>query len=118
MGENLRLPVEILHFISPQKISVRVSHENVLPKYYQLQADIQQFCFYEQKEILKTIDPIEGSCLVKHGSFYYRGLVLSSSVTPVRKLFLLVKRRRLHKYFCRKSVSGLWTLEQKSSSIL
>lgn len=79
MGENLKLPVEILHLISPQKISVRVSHENVLPKYYQLQADIQQFCFYEQKEILKTLDPTEGSCLVKHERFYHRGRVLQSS---------------------------------------
>ena len=84
MGEILKLPVDILHIISPQKISVRVSHRNVLPQFYQLQNDIQQYCFYEKKEILKAIDPTEGSCLVKYGrSNYYRGLVLPSSAAPV-----------------------------------
>ena len=88
MGEVLKLPVDLLHIISPEKISVRISHPNVHLQFHQLHRDIQQFCFYEKKEMLKTIDPTEGSCLVKHSSVYYRGLVLpSSSAAPVRKIF-------------------------------
>ena len=85
MGEILRIPVDILHISSPDKISVRVSHGNVLPKYYKLQRDIQQFCFCEKDQILKTIEPTEGICLVKHGRSYFRGLVLPSSAAPVSK---------------------------------
>ena len=85
MGEILKIPVDILNIISPGKISVRVAHGNVRQKYYQLQRDIQTFCFYEKEEILKTIEPTEGICLVKHGSSYYRGLILPSSATPVSK---------------------------------
>ena len=83
MGEILKLPVDVLHIFSPQKISVRVSHQNVLSKFYQLHYDIQQVCFYEKREILKTIDPTEGSCLVKRGRAYYRGVVLPNAGAPV-----------------------------------
>ena len=79
MGEILKLPADLLHIISPENISVRISHPNVLSLFHQLHRDIQQFCFYEKKEMLKTIDTAEGSCLVKHSSVYYRGLVLPSS---------------------------------------
>ena len=85
MGEIRKMPVDILNIISPEKISVRVSDGNVRQRYYQLQKDLQKFCFREQEEVLKTIDPIEGICLVKHGRSYYRGLVLPSCATPVCK---------------------------------